>query len=146
MIGTGTVLVSPLDMALAAGVVDSGSWHRPSIVTGPTGPTLTSGEQVPVKLKTHIISQLQQLMAGTVSTGVAKAARLSGSTLYGAVGTATLPGHPKMRAVWFVGFRGGVAFAVVALSRGANYDPAVQIAPDLAGRSPGREGRPARSR
>ena len=34
-IGTGTVLVSPLDMALAAGVVDSGSWHRPSIVTRP---------------------------------------------------------------------------------------------------------------
>ncbi len=135
-IGTGTVLVSPLDMALAAGVVDSGSWHHPSIVIGPTGPTLTSGEQVPVKLKTHIVSQLQQLMAGTVSSGVAKAARLSGSTLYGQVGSAPLPGHPKMRAVWFVGFRGGVAFAVVAFSRSANYDPAVQIAHDFAKRLP----------
>jgi cell division protein FtsI/penicillin-binding protein 2 len=136
VLGTGSVLVSPLDMALAAGVVDSGSWHRPSIVTSPTGPTLTSGEKVPVKFKTHVISQLQQLMAGTVSTGVAKAARLSGSALYGAVGTAPLPGHPKMQAVWFVGFRGGVAFAVVALSRGTVYDPAVQIAHDFAGRLP----------
>src|SRR5215467_6227639 len=46
-IGTGTVHVSPLNMALAAGVVESGSWHRPSIVTGPSGPTLTAR----VKLK-----------------------------------------------------------------------------------------------
>jgi hypothetical protein len=41
-----------------------------------------------------------------------------------------------MQAVWFVGFRGGVAFAVVALSRGTVYDPAVQIAHDFAGRLP----------
>ena len=131
-IGTGTVFVSPLDMALAAGVVDSGSWHRPSIVTRPNGPTLTSGEKVPLRLKTHVIGQLQQLMAGTVSSGAAKAARLSGSTLYGQVGTAPLPGHPKIRAVWFVGFRSGVAFAVVAFTRSAVYDPAVQVAHEFA--------------
>ncbi|MGN6793728.1 MAG: penicillin-binding transpeptidase domain-containing protein [Streptosporangiaceae bacterium] len=136
VVGTGSVLVSPLDMALAAGVVDSGSWHRPSIVTSPTGPTLTSGEKVPVKFKTQIISQLQQLMAGTVSSGVAQAARLSGNTLYGQVGTAPLAGHPKMKAVWFIGFRGGVAFAVLAFSQTTAYDPAVQIAHDFAGRLP----------
>jgi cell division protein FtsI/penicillin-binding protein 2 len=136
VVGAGSVLVSPLDMALAAGVVDSGSWHRPSIVTSPTGPTLTSGEKVPVKFKTHVISQLQQLMAGTVSTGVARAARLSGSTLYGEVGTAPLPGHPKLKAVWFIGFRGGVAFAVLAVAPSAVYDPAVQIAHSFAERLP----------
>ena len=135
-IGTGSVLVSPLSMALAAGVVDSGSWHRPSIVTRPSGPTLTSREKLPLRLKTHVISQLQQLMAGTVTSGAAKAARLSGSALYGQVGIAPLPGHPKMRAVWFVGFRGGVAFAVVAFTRSANYDPAVQVAHDFARRLP----------
>jgi cell division protein FtsI/penicillin-binding protein 2 len=131
-IGTGTVTVSPLDMALAASVVDSGSWHPPSIVTRPTGPTLTSGSQIPLRLKTHIIGQLQQLMAGTVSSGAAKAAKLSGTTLYGQVGTAPLPGHPKMKAVWFVGFRGGVAFAVIAFARSASYDPAVSIAHQFA--------------
>lgn len=135
-IGTGSVFVSPLDMALAAGVVDSGSWHRPSIVTRPTGPTLTSGEKVPLRLKTHVISQLQQLMAGTVTSGAARAARLPGSALYGQVGTAPLPGHRQLRAVWFVGFRGGVAFAVVAFSRSATYNPAVQVARDFAGRLP----------
>jgi cell division protein FtsI/penicillin-binding protein 2 len=135
-IGTGTVLVSPLDMALAAGVVDSGSWHQPSIVTRPSGPTLTSGEKVPLRLKTHVVSQLQQLMAGTVTSGAARAARLSGSTLYGQVGIAPLPGHPKLRAVWFVGFRGGVAFAVVAFTRSATYASAVQLAHDFAKRLP----------
>lgn len=139
VVGTGSVLVSPLDMALAAGVVDSGSWHHPSIVTSPTGPTLTSGEKVPVKFKSTVISQLQQLMAGTVSSGVATAARLSGSTLYGSVGNAPLPGHPKLKAVWFIGFRGGVAFAVLAVTRAAVYDPAVQIAHSFA------EGLPAGS-
>jgi cell division protein FtsI/penicillin-binding protein 2 len=136
VVGTGSVLVSPLTMALAAGVVDSGSWHRPSIVTSPTGPTLTSGEKVPVKFKTQVISQLQQLMAGTVSSGVARAARLSGSTLYGEVGTAPLAGHPKLKAIWFVGFRGGVAFAVLAVAPAAAYDPVVQIAHTFAERLP----------
>jgi cell division protein FtsI/penicillin-binding protein 2 len=136
VVGTGSVLVSPLTMALAAGVVDSGSWHRPSIVTSPTGPTLTSGEKVPLKFKTHVISQLQQLMAGTVSSGVARAARLSGSTLYGEVGTAPLAGHPKLKAIWFIGFRGGVAFAVLAVAPTAAYDPVVQIAHSFAQRLP----------
>jgi cell division protein FtsI/penicillin-binding protein 2 len=131
-IGTGTVLISPLDMALAAGVVESGSWHRPSIVTRPSGPTLTSGDKLPVRFTGHVISQLQQLMAGTVKSGVAQAARLSGETLYGQVGTAPLVGNPKMQSVWFVGFRGGVAFAVVALSQSATFDPAVLVARDFA--------------
>jgi cell division protein FtsI/penicillin-binding protein 2 len=131
-IGTGTVLVSPLNMALAAGVVESGSWHRPSIVTDPSGPTLTSGDKFPVRLKIHVISELRQLMAGTVQSGAAQAARLPGQTLYGQVGTAPLVGHHKVRSVWFVGFRGGVAFAVMALSRSTMFDPAVLVARNFA--------------
>ncbi len=135
-IGTGTVLVSPLDMALAAGVVESGSWHRPSIVTGPSGPTLTSGDKLPISFKDHVISQLQQLMAGTVKSGAAQAARLPGERLYGQVGTAPLVGHHKVKTVWFVGFRGGVAFAVVVLSRSTAFDPAVLVARDFAEQLP----------
>ena len=131
-IGTGTVLVSPLDMALAAGVVESGSWHRPSIVTGPSGPTLTSGDKLPIRLKIHVISQLQQLMAGTVKSGADQAAWLSGERLYGQVGTAPLVGHHKIKSIWFVGFRGGVAFAVVALSPSTAFDPAVLVAREFA--------------
>jgi len=126
-IGTGTVLVSPLNMALAAGVVESGSWHRPSIVTGSSGPTLTA--RVKLKgLKNQVISQLRELMANTVNFGAAKAARLPGTTLFGQVGTAPLAGHRGVRAIWFVGFRGDVAFAVLAFSRSPAFDPAVTIA------------------
>jgi cell division protein FtsI/penicillin-binding protein 2 len=135
-IGTGTVLVSPLDMALAAGVVESGFWHRPSIVTSPPGLTLTSGDKLPVRLDDHVISELQLLMAGTVKSGAAQAARLPGQTLYGQVGTAPLVGNHKVRSVWFVGFRGGVAFAVVVLSRSTAFDPAVLVARSFAERLP----------
>jgi cell division protein FtsI/penicillin-binding protein 2 len=134
-IGTGTVLVSPLDMALAAGVVESGAWHQPSVVTGPSGPTLTS--RVKLKgLQSQVMSRLQELMAATVSSGVAKAARLAGVPLYGQVGTAPLAGHHGVRTIWFVGFRGDVAFAVVAFSRSPAFDPAVQIARQFAERLP----------
>ena len=37
-IGTGSVQVSPLDMAIAAAVVQSGTWHPPSLVTEPARP------------------------------------------------------------------------------------------------------------
>ena len=132
--GTGTVLVSPLDMALAAAVVDSGSWHEPSVVA-PSGPTLTSRVKLKT-LKSQVVSQLQELMADTVSSGAAQAARLPGMPLDGQVGTAPLAGHRGMRAIWFVGFRGDVAFAVVAFSRSSAFDPAVLIARQFAERLP----------
>jgi len=128
-IGTGTVLVSPLNMALAAGVAESGSWHRPSIVTGSSGPTLTA--RVKLKgLKSGVITQLRALMADTVNSGAAQAARVPGAELFGQVGTAPAPspGHPAMKAIWFVGFRGSIAFAVLAFSRSPAFDPAVTIA------------------
>jgi cell division protein FtsI/penicillin-binding protein 2 len=126
-IGTGTVLVSPLNMALAAGVAKSGSWHRPSIVTGSSGPTLTA--RVKLKgLKSGVITQLRELMADTVNSGAAQAARVPGAELFGQVGTAPLPHHRAMKAIWFVGFRGSIAFAVLAFSRSPAFDPAVTIA------------------
>jgi len=133
-IGAGTVLVSPLDMALAAGVVESGSWHQPSVVA-PSGPTLTSRVKLKT-LKSQVVSQLQELMADTVNSGAARAARLPGTPLDGQVGTAPLAGHHGVRAIWFVGFRGDVAFAVIAFSRSAAFDPAVRIARQFAERLP----------
>jgi hypothetical protein len=125
-------------MALAAGVVESGSWHRPSIVTGSPGTTLTARVKLKA-LNSGVVSQLRELMAGTVRTGAAKAARLPGTALFGQVGVASLslPGHRGMNAVWFVGFRGNVAFAVLAFSRSAAFDPAVTIARRFAASLPG---------
>ena len=136
-VGQGNVQVSPLDMALAAGVVDSGAWHQPSIVTGPAAPTLTSDAKAPVKLKTTVLGQLRQLMADTVRSGVGQGAKLSGTSLYGQVGTAPVAGHKGLHAIWFVGYRGNVAFAVLAFSTSASFVPAVQIAHHFAGQLTG---------
>ena len=125
VIGAGTVRVSPLDMALVAGAADSGRWLPPSLLAaGPPDGPVGAG----TAFNPNVMSQLRSLMLGTVRSGAARAARLSGAALYGQVGSAPLGGHPGIRAIWFVGFRGGVAFAVVAFSRSAAFDPAVLIA------------------
>jgi cell division protein FtsI/penicillin-binding protein 2 len=123
-IGTGTVQVSPLDMALAAAVVDSGRWQQPSLTPHSSEPRLPARPA----LKSRVIGLLRQLMADSVSHGVARAARVRGIPLSGQVGATRLAGHPGMRAVWFVGFRGDVAFAVLTFSRSSSFDPAVSVA------------------
>jgi cell division protein FtsI/penicillin-binding protein 2 len=130
--GTGTVHVSPLNMALAAGVADSGAWHPPSLVVGQREPPTAS----PGTFPSGVINQLRRLMRGTVTTGAASAARLPG--LFGQVGTAPLAGHPGLRAIWFVGYRGNVAFAVLAFSHSKRFDNAVTIARRFAAALSGR--------
>jgi cell division protein FtsI/penicillin-binding protein 2 len=122
-VGTGSVRVSPLDMALVAGAVDSGSWRAPVLVTGPSTERSAKAELSP-----SVVSQLRELMRTTVKSGVAKAANRPGVALYGQVGTAPLPGHQHLRAIWFVGFQGNVAFAVLVFTRSTAFTPAVQIA------------------
>jgi cell division protein FtsI/penicillin-binding protein 2 len=126
-IGSGSVLVSPLNMALAAGAVDSGSWRAPSLVT-------PSPTQLPTRLRLSrtVDAQLRGLMRATVRSGVATAANVPGAPVYGQVGTALLHGHHGLRVIWFVGFRGGVAFAVVVFARSAAFSPAVRIAGQFA--------------
>lgn len=122
-VGTGSVLVSPLDMALVAGAVESGTWRAPLLVTGslaqrPTRP----------RLGFSVAKQLRDLMRFTVKSGAAQAANVPDGEVFGQVGAAPLPGHRDLRAIWFVGFRGKVAFAVVVFARSASFSPAVQIA------------------
>jgi cell division protein FtsI/penicillin-binding protein 2 len=123
-IGTGTVQVSPLAMALAAGVVDSGKWHQPSLTAGSPEARLPARPA----LKSRVIGLLRQLMADSVSKGAARGARVRGLPLSGQVGSAPLAGHHGMRAVWFVGYRGDVAFAVLVFARSSSFDPAVSVA------------------
>ena len=126
-IGTGSVLVSPLDMALVAGAVDSGTWRAPLLVTEPPTERPTRPE-----LGGGVASQLRYLMRSTVKSGAAQAADVPGGEVFGQVGTAPLPGHHGLRAIWFVGFRGKVAFAVVVFARSAAFAPAVGIASQFA--------------
>jgi cell division protein FtsI/penicillin-binding protein 2 len=112
-IGTGGVQVSPLDMAIAAGVVQTGTWRPPVLVTSPPDPGLTP--TVPFALQ--VVSALQGLMKSTVTSGVGHAANVGGQQVFGQVGSAPLgTGRRGLRTDWFVGYQGTVAFAVVELS------------------------------
>lgn len=128
VIGVGTVQVSPLAMALAAGLVESGSWHAPTLV-----PSTAAQAPVPrAHLDSLIVSELRHLMSLTVKSGAGRAADLPGATVFGEVGTAPLAGHHGLRAIWFVGFHGNVAFAVLGFSRSAAFGPVAQLAGQFA--------------
>jgi cell division protein FtsI/penicillin-binding protein 2 len=132
-IGEGSVEVSPLDMAIAAGVVQSGAWHPPSLATPDPGLT----PDVPFDVQ--VVSALQTLMHTTVTSGAGQAADLPGAAVYGQVGGAPY-GTKGLRTAWFVGFQGNlnVAFAVVELTTSASTSAAPaagQFLRDLRGRS-----------
>lgn len=120
-IGTGSVRVSPLDMALAAGVVQSGTWHPPLLVTSPSDP----GLRPRVAFGVQVVSRLRSLMRDAVRSGAARAADVSGSQVYGQVGSAPA-GRPGqgLRVNWFVGYYSDVAFAVVILAHSASVSAA----------------------
>jgi cell division protein FtsI/penicillin-binding protein 2 len=124
VIGDGAVRVSPLGMALAASVVDSGTWHAPSLVTGLTDSSATqrtaTGHQVLAELRS-----LMRDAAGTGSNAVADVGR----DVYGQAGSARYGGARNLWLNWFVGYQHDVAFAVVQLSR-----PKPVSAAGLAGR------------
>jgi len=132
-VGAGSVLVSPLDMALVAGAVDAGSWQAPQLATTPAQQPNRS------KLNPTVVSQLRNLMWTTVKSGVAHAAYQPGGTaLFGQVGSVPLAHHHGLRAIWFVGYRGNVAFAVLVFSKSAAFTSAVDIAGQFAAGLPGR--------
>jgi cell division protein FtsI/penicillin-binding protein 2 len=113
-VGQQGVTVSPLNMALVAAGVDSGTWHPPVLVTSPPDPGLrpraVAGAQT--------VQALRQLMRAVVTSGAAKSANLPGAAVSGQVGTAQVTPGSKWWAHWFVGYRGGVAFAVLQLTKG----------------------------
>jgi cell division protein FtsI/penicillin-binding protein 2 len=126
-IGADGVRVSPLDMALAVGLVQSGGWHVPELVTGQgTVPGLAAAGR---PFSSSVIQALRKLMRIAVRRGAAKAADMRGRPVFGQVGSSPLgQGDKGLRTSWFVGYQGKIAFAVVELAR----SPATSAAP-LAG-------------
>ena len=120
-IGLGTVTASPLQMALVAGLVKSGGWHQPALVIQ----NGTQSVKQPAALSPDALAALRKLMRRTVSSGAGQAAAISGEAIYGQVGNVPLgPGHAGLRATWFVGYRGDVAFAVLQLTHSASASAA----------------------
>ncbi len=113
-IGTGQQ-VSPLDMALAASVVDVGRWHAPSLVAGLQDPSSTArAVESP-----QVLNELRLLMRGAMHTSSNKIANVGGD-VYGQVGNAPFYSARHLRISWFVGYQGNVAFAVVELGKSAS--------------------------
>jgi hypothetical protein len=106
-IGQGRVLATPLQMASVAATVAGGA-HREPRWRAPDKPV------VGTPLPDGVAPVLQDLMRAVVAEGTGTAARLGGEPVAGKTGTAEFGGgNPPRTHVWFVGFRGDLAFAVV---------------------------------
>jgi membrane peptidoglycan carboxypeptidase len=104
--------------------VDSGQQHAPSLVVSPAVPDPPMSPRYPVS--PQVMGTLRTLMRATVRTGAALAADLPGQPVYGQAGQAPFSENgTTVRAAWFVGFRGDVAFAVLDLgtARGTSAVP-----------------------
>ncbi len=112
-VGNGTVQASPLQMALTAALVADGTWHAPVLVTSGPDPVLVQK----VAFGSQVVSGLRTLMRATVVSGAGRAAGVAGQSVYGQVGAAPLgSAAPGKWASWFVGYRDGVAFAVLEVT------------------------------
>ena len=112
-IGQG-VQVSPLSMALIAAEVDSGSWRSPVLVTNP--PDGTASARAP--LTPGALTSLRALMREAVTSGSARSANVAGAPVYGQTALVESgSGRSTQWQSWFVGYRGDVAFAVLASSQ-----------------------------
>ncbi len=111
--------VSPLDMALAASVVDSGRWHAPSLVTGLADPSSTArAAESP-----QVLGALRLLMREAMTTSSNKLANVGGN-VFGQVGNAPFSSGHQLRISWFVGYKGNIAFAVVQLGKSSSVSAA----------------------
>lgn len=108
VIGTGGVLVSPLGMAVVAAEVDAGTGHVPVLLANDPASTW----QAP--LSQDKLGVLRQLMREAVQSGSARGASVAdvaGHPVFGQAGVVQTGAHAWLS--WFVGYRGGVAVAVI---------------------------------
>jgi len=123
-IGQG-VQVSPLGMALVAAEVDSGVWRSPVLVTNP--PDGAASSRSP--LTPGALESLRALMREAVTSGSARSANVPGTPVYGQ--TALVPtgsGRNAQWQSWFVGYRGDVAFTILASNQSPQISASVLAA------------------
>lgn len=117
MSGQGRVLVSPLNMALAAAAVSRAVW-QPPILLEPLADSNGGGavqprppaQLQPLSADGGSTVQLETMMLNAVRSGTAKNANVPGKTVRGVVSQLDY-GQGKTIS-WFVGYTDGVAFSV----------------------------------
>ena len=125
-IGQGRVTASPLQMATVAAAVDAGQWRAPHLILQPV-PTASAPAVAP--LAASVASALRDLMRLVVVSGTGSAAAAPGQIVFGKTGTAEFGNRtPPTTHAWFIGFRGGLAFAVLVEGGGVGGRVAAPIA------------------
>ncbi|NYG06748.1 cell division protein FtsI/penicillin-binding protein 2 [Phycicoccus badiiscoriae] len=111
-IGQGRNVTSPLALAVLAANVARGSTISPELVTQPAPPGV---DRTPKPLDATVVGQLQTLMGEVVNQGTATVLKgTPGGTVRGKTGTAEFGStNPPQTHAWFVGYQGGMAFAVL---------------------------------
>lgn len=124
-IGQGRVTASPVHMASVAAAVASGVWRSPQVVVEPA--PVSIAEATP--LSDAVVADLQSMMRAVVTSGTGGAAAGAGSDISGKTGSAEFgDDDPPQTHAWFIGYRDGLAFAVMVEGGGAGGGVAAPIA------------------
>ncbi len=131
-IGQGRVEASPLHMASVAAAVAAGEWRVPSLI-GPSPETRP--------LDPGVAGALRDMMRAVVERGSGSALDGVPGEVHGKTGSAQFDAAlPDETHAWFVGFRDGVAFAVLVERGGSGGGVAAPVAArflELLGTGPG---------
>jgi len=112
-LGQAQVLVSPLDMAMVAAAIDTGTVREPRLVVG------APDDHAPThSLSKRLVEDLHKMMADVVASGTAANQGLPPGT-YAKTGTAQYgTGNPLPTDAWLIGFNGNIAFAALVVDGG----------------------------
>ncbi|MEV4011391.1 penicillin-binding transpeptidase domain-containing protein [Nonomuraea angiospora] len=125
-IGQGRVLASPLNMASVAAAIASGAWISPTLVKEELIPDAQPTNPRP--LEDGVVAALRKLMPAVVTDGTAHAVQFPKGTA-GKTGTAEFgSGKEPPTHSWFIGYRGDLAFAVIAEGAGTGAGVAAPAA------------------
>ena len=115
-IGQAAVAVNPLDMAMVAAAVDTGTVHEPTLVTGGAPASAST-------LPATVVSGLHTMMLSVVQSGTAAGTGLPAGT-YAKTGTAEVGPASNLKInAWLVGFNGDIAFAALVIDSPGDGGP-----------------------
>ncbi len=121
-IGQGRVSASPAQMASVAAAVGSGMWHAPSLTTEPAAKPVTAAAIDP-----GVLGNLRAFMALVEQPGGTAAGAGLPAGVLGKTGTAETSATAPTNA-WFIGYRNGLAFAVIVEGGGVGGQVAAPLA------------------
>jgi cell division protein FtsI/penicillin-binding protein 2 len=124
-IGQGRVTASPLHMASVAAAVSSGTWRAPVLVLEPQPESAAPS----IALDPDIAGSLRDMMRAVVTSGTGTAAASAGGDISGKTGSAEFgDDDPPQTHAWFIGYRDGLAVAVLVEGGGGGGSVAAPLA------------------